>query len=432
MARTTQQTSTGDGPAFDVPSVAVAVAGDRDGLAVADTPAVDVPPVDGPAPGDADGLWIVASALWRRKWWILLLTVLAAGGGVALSLSLPVWFRAETRVMLPASSGGGGMSALIESVAPGAGGLLGGSGGDYTRYLAILTSRSVLEETVREFDLVRAYETADLPDSLGRAVDELGKNVFFDVSLEYNYLGIQVLDKSPQRAAQIANRLVDVLNRENTRLSSDNARERRVFIERRLLQAEASMDSVQASIQALQERSGVIEPSRQGSALMSAIAEATSAVAATEIQYETLRSQYGDDGNPDVAAAGAALAAARRQLASLTSGGSVLMPVPMTRLPEIGREYAQLQQELLIQGKIMEFVRPMYEQTVFEEQQTTSAVQVLDRASVPVRKALPKRSLVVIGVAVSVFVLACLFFALSALLRASAPMLSRRLRQARV
>lgn len=432
MARTTQQTSSGDGPAgdgpaFDVDAPTVTLTGEADRV-----DPVLATPADAAAPA-ADGLWIVASALWRRKWWIMLLTVLAAGAGVALSLWLPVWYRAETRVMLPESGGGGGMSALIESVAPGAGSLLGGgSGGDYTRYLAILTSRSVLEDVVREFDLVREYETADKPDPLGQAVEELGKNVFFDVSLEYNYLGIQVLDRSPQRAARIANRLVDVLNRENTRLSSDNARERRIFIERRLRQTEAALDSVQASIQALQERSGVIEPQGQGTALMGAIAEATSAVAAAEIQYETLRSQYGDDGNPDVAATRAALTTARGQLRALTSGGSALMPVPMTRLPQIGRQYAQLQQELLIQGKIMEFVRPMYEQTVFEEQQTTSAVQVLDRASVPIRKALPKRSLVVIGVAASVFVLACLFFALSALLRASAPTLSRRLRQAQV
>lgn len=422
MDLTTEQTSHGDGPAPDFMPDAPPVVG-------AHEPA---PPETAPRALPAqDGLWVATAALWRRKWLLIGLTVLAAIGGVVLSLNLPVWYRAETRVLLPNSGGGGGMSSLIESVAPGAGALLGGGGGgDYTRYLAILTSRSVMEETVRQFDLVEAYETEGEANPVAVAAGMLSENVTFEVSLEYNFLSIHVLDQSPERAAQIANNFVEILNRDNTRLSSSSAREQRVFVETRLRESEQELDSVRVVMQRLQERYGVTEPMAQAEALMASVGAATGAVAEAEVRYEALRSQFGDDGNPDVAAAGAALSTARAQLNSLTSGGSALLPVPMRQLPQVARQYSQLQQEMLIQAKILEFVRPMYEQSLFDERLTKSAVQVVDTAVPPTRKAAPKRALVVVGVTASVFVLAALFIMLSALLRANAAYVVSRLRRA--
>lgn len=401
----------GDGPAGFLPA----------GLARGDQP--------GPSPG-SDSLWAAAAALWRRRWLILGLTAMSAVAAVAISLEMPKWYAAETRVLLPEQSGGG-MSALIESVAPGASGLLGGgSGGNYVRYLAILTSRTVLERAVERFDLVRRYDVSDGLDPVAEAVKQLSGNTTFEVSLEYNYLAIQILDKDPRTAANIANYFVEELNRESTRLSSESAREQRVFVEQRLREADASLDSVRGNMQALQERYGVTEPAAQGEALMAAIGAATSAVAEADVRYQTLsarEAQYGDEGTSEAAAAAAALAAARGQLDRLTSGNNALMPVPMARLPMIGRQYAQLQQEMLIQAKIIEFVRPMYEQAMFDERRQTSAVQVIDRAIPPVRKAKPKRALVVAGATLSVFVLLCAYVVASALLRRSAPRIARRL-----
>ncbi len=223
----TERTSGGDGPAFSadpglepVLDSSVAPAGTSDGPSMPD-------PAD--APG-TDALWTIAAAVWRRRWWIAAFTVVAAGCAVAFALWLPNYFTSEARVMLP-EKGGSSMSSLIESVAPGASGLLGGGGGDYTRYLAILTSRSVAERAVQRFGLVEVYQTQEKASPEAAAVSEFQRNAAFTVSLEYNYLGIAVRDKSPRRAAQMANYLVGELNTENTRLSSESASERRQFIE---------------------------------------------------------------------------------------------------------------------------------------------------------------------------------------------------------
>jgi uncharacterized protein involved in exopolysaccharide biosynthesis len=322
------------------------------------------------------------------------------------------------------------MASLVESVAPGASGLLGGGSGDYTRYLAILTSRTVTERVVERFNLADVYETGDQPSPVAAAADKFRRNVGFDVSLEYNYMAISVRDLSPRRAAAMANYLVDELNTENTRLSSESASERRVFIETRLGEAEAALDSVRGEIQAFQERSGITEPGIQGEALMSAITSASAAVAQADIYYQSVVSLYGDGDNAEVTSARAALEAARGQLDRLTSGGSALMPVPLSELPQVGRQYAQLQQEQLIQAQIIEFVRPLYEQATFGERQVTSAVQVIDTAAVPVKKSDPKRSTIVLGITLSALVLAVAVVAGLALLRLAAPRAAARMARA--
>jgi uncharacterized protein involved in exopolysaccharide biosynthesis len=85
---------------------------------------------------------------------------------------------------------------------------------------------------------------------------------------------------------------------------------------------------------------------------------------------------------------------------------------------------------MLIQAKIIEFVRPMYEQALFDERRDMSAVQVIDEAVPPSRKVKPKRSLIVAGATLSAFVLLCAFVIAVAALRRGAPAISARLRAA--
>ena len=51
----------------------------------------------------ADTFWWAARSLFRRRWFIIIATVLAGIGSIAISLILPVWYKAETRVLLPES-----------------------------------------------------------------------------------------------------------------------------------------------------------------------------------------------------------------------------------------------------------------------------------------------------------------------------------------
>ena len=371
-------------------------------------------------------LWWGARVLYRRRWWIAAVTALVAIAAVVLTLQIPNRYRAETRVLLP-DDGGSLVSAAISSVSPAAAALLGGGGGGFTRYMAILTSPSTFEDVVERFDLVAVYDLKDedFPDN--KAIRELYDRADFEVSLEYDFLSVSVLDEDPQRAAQIANYFVERLNERNVAFQSSSAAEYRRSLEERLERSYADLDSTQAVLQALQERSGVVQPEAQAAALFESLAAASSEVAAAEIQYQTLLSQFGPE-NLDVQAAAAAVETARRQVGRLTGGAEAALPLPLRDLPAVQRQYAQVLQEVTIQQAVIETVQPLYEQARLQEQRDADAVQVLDAATPPVKKAEPRRSLIVIAATLSAFLVAVSVVLLLATLRRNGPAVLARLR----
>lgn len=402
-------------------------------IAGGDGPASHVPPTQ-PEPADPyaaaseamrDRLWWAGATLYRRRWAILAFTILMTALAVVMTLRMPNQYRAQTRVLLPES--GGLMASALAGIAPEAAALLGGGGGGgFTRYLAILTSPSTLGGVVDRFDLVSAYELSEEPYPRAAAIDELFDRAEFQVSPDYDYLGVGILDVDPERSAQLSNYFVELLNRRSVELTSGSAGENRRFLEQRLSQANAALDSAQAEMQALQERSGVVEPSAQSAALFTTLAEAQGRVAEAEAQYQAIMSQAGPE-NPAARSAAAALASARSQLASVRSGSQPGLP-SMGGLPAVQRQYAGVMQDVILQTKIIETIQPLYEQAALEEQRDTDAVQVLDPAVPPTRKAEPRRSLLVLGTALSAFLIAMVVALLMALLRREGPAVLTRLR----
>ncbi|MEO1076505.1 MAG: Wzz/FepE/Etk N-terminal domain-containing protein, partial [Bacteroidota bacterium] len=217
--------------------------------------------------------WQALGDLYARRRLIIGVCAVVSVVAVVITLLLPNIYRAETRVLQP-EGGDLGLSGILQSVAPGAASLLGGDTGSFTRYLAILDARTMMDTVVDEFDLLTVYEIEpDDEEARSKAIRELRKNVTFEVSLEYDYMGIQVLDKSPERAAAVANFFVDELNRRHVDLSSSSARQNREFIESRVLEAEGDLDSALVELQRFQEENGVLELDVQVEAFLRSVAD---------------------------------------------------------------------------------------------------------------------------------------------------------------
>ena len=154
---------------------------------------------------------------------------------------------------------------LRPEVIGGLGGFLGsllGGGGGYERYLAILTSRSMMEDVLDRFNLIEVYDidaTKGEREARFKATDQLRGNVDFVVELDYDYLAVVAFDKDPERAAEMANFMVEKLNEEHARLTSESARQTRQVIERRLNRATTDLDSVRSALQTFQETHGLVE-----------------------------------------------------------------------------------------------------------------------------------------------------------------------------
>ncbi len=353
-------------------------------------------------------LWSALGTLYRWRRFIIGVTALIAATAVVLTLMMPNVYRATSRVLLPEAPGGGLAASLLKNLPSSASALLGAGGGDYVRYLAILHSRTVQEALVDSFDLVQVYELEESKTPREDALALAQDYIEFELDAEYDFLSVSAIDRDPQRAADMSNFLVRRLNDVNARLLSQSAGDYRRFIERRYFEAEAAMDSVLDATQAFQSQFGVYDLPAQTQGFFEQVADLRAKALQAEIQYEVLRDEYGEN-NAQVETARRLAQASNAKYREALEGGERLLPVPQSSVPGVVREYASLEMERTIQAAILEVIRPMYEQARLQEQQKMEAVQVLDRAVPPVKKAAPRRSIMVLAATFSAFLLAAVF-----------------------
>ncbi len=377
-----------------------------------------------------DALWYVAGVLMRRRLFIIGTAAFVAVASVVITLLMPNVYEASVRVLAPERGSSGLLaSALMKNLPGGALSLLGGPSADYSRYLTILSSRNLHEDVVDKFDLVNVYEVQDkkFPGLLARK--RLNDNLTLEVDAEYEYLAVKVKDEDPERAAEIANYFVRRMNELNADLASGSAGKYRQFIEDRYAASISAMDSVMDAIQAFQQQYGLYDLPAQTQTFFEQVGGMRAAAIEAEIQYETLSAQLGPD-NSQVQALRDAANVANRKYRNALEGQEAVMPVPREEMAGVMRQYLQLQRESIMQGRILEVVRPLLEQARLDEQQKVEAVQVVDPAVAPERKVEPRRSIIVIMATLSAFVLAMIFAVLYDFAQRRSPALLAHLREA--
>ncbi len=354
-------------------------------------------------------LWEYVGTLFRWRRTIIGITGLVAILSIVLSLLMTNWYAASARLLSPESSGTNPLSAALASnLASAASAFLGGGNGDYLRYKTILSSRTMYERVVDEFDLVSVYETEESLSPRDAAIRILAENTAYPIDEEDEYLSVVVLDTDPQRAADMANYIVSQLNVRNSELASQDAGNYRRFVEARYKETLSRLDSLKDKTQAFQEANQVFNLESQATAFLEQVASLRAESYALEIEYEALKQQYGTE-NPRVRAARNAMETANRKGDEVLAGGGEVLPVARGDFPEVMRTYVELEQEMRIQKSILEIIAPMFEQARFQEERKYEAVQVVDKAVAPIDKAKPKRSLIVIGATLSGFLLSLLF-----------------------
>ena len=330
---------------------------------------------------------------------VLITAVVTAG----LTLLMPNWYAATASVLPPKRPGGlmsmleSGFSSLLRNL-PGMGVRFGSSQETYS-YLAILNSRNAMERAVQKFDLIKVYKTRK--NSLERTVKELRENCEFDFATEGN-INITVYDKDPQRAADLANYFVEILNELSVQLGTQEARNNREFIERRHLQNMQDLQSAENNLKAFQQKYGIYTLTQQTESAIKGAAELKAEQAAKEIELGIAQRGLGSN-HPKTEEVQLQLDAINSKLREIKYGTpdwysdkSVNLFVPFKDVPEVGLEYIRLYRDLQIQNKLVEFLLPLYEQAKIDEQKDMPVVLSLDRATPPERKKRPPRTLIVL------------------------------------
>jgi len=334
-------------------------------------------------------------ALSRRRRLILGITAASAAVAVVVSLLLPVYYKAETRI-LPPQDKGSNLAAQLMGQAGGLIALAGGAAGGKSQgelFVAMTKSRTVLDRMVDRFDLMKLYKGKYREDARKSLVGVL--KVLED--RKSGIISLTVEDRDPKRAADMANAFVEELKSLAGGLALSEAGQRRMFFEDQLRQTKVSLANAEEEVKGFQQRTGMFQVDAQARAIIEGIARLRAGIAVKEVEAKVLRS-FATAQNPDLQRVEEEIRALRIELEKVeTSKGHGIDPLmPSGRIPEVGTEYLRKLRQLKYNETIFELLSKQYELAKLDEAKDAVVIQVIDRAIPPERKAGPRRALIVL------------------------------------
>ena len=336
------------------------------------------------------------ATLLVARWKLLILGSLAAGlAALGITYAIAPTFTART-VFLPPQQAQSTAALALASLGPLAG-LAGGVGGVGTsgdRYVALMQSVTVTDRVIDQFKLMNLYEADFRVD----ARKQLSTHVRISLGRRDGLITVEADDKSPQRAADIANRYVDELRRMTGTIAVTEAQQRRAFFERHLQESRDRLAQAQTDLQASGFNAGALKAEPRAAA--DAYARLKADTTAAEMRLMLVRNSLADS-TPEVTQQQLALAALRAQLAiaekSSDSGGP---------------DYVGKYREFKYQETLFEVYARQFELARADESREGALIQVVDPATPPERRSSPKRTLTAIvvtlvsGLALAVIVVA--------------------------
>jgi uncharacterized protein involved in exopolysaccharide biosynthesis len=342
--------------------------------------------------------WQVVS---RRKKSIIAFCAVVVAATLAVSLMLPKIFE-STATLLPQleSNTGLGLGSLLASGAAGSAAqslgisLPGTPATPSDIFLAMLKSRIMADDVIRQFNLMERYEKKTMQET------RMGlENATRIVVTKEKVIKVTVEDKDPQLASDIANFYVSNLEKLNQTLSVSKARDNRKFIEQRLAETKDALVKVENALKEFQTQNRTVAIEAQSKAMIEAAATIQAQIMAQEVQLQVMGSYLSPD-NPDVARVQSSINELRKQLRFMESGKGGkerlaedrLRPA-ITSVPALALEYGRLARDLKVQETLYALLISQYEQAKITEARDTPTVQVLDPAIPAERKSRPKISL---------------------------------------
>lgn len=300
-------------------------------------------------------------------------------------------------------------------------------------FVAILQSRNVAQAIVRKFGLQKEYGLKSENKAIARFDEDL------DVSTtREGLIQVSTVASSPERAAEMANAVVEELDRVNRDLATREATSVREFVEKEMHEAEDRLASAEERMRAFQETHGTIEITEQARAVIAAAAQVRADILSAEVELGVLR-RTRDASHPDVRRAEDYLHELRLRLkeiegtppppssvdsgdrtTALPDGGAgadtTTTPNPfpaLTEIPELGLEYGRLLRDVKTEETVVGLLVEQYHRARIEERRALPTVRVLDAAVPPEHRYRPRRTiLVVLVTGASVLLAAVLAYAL--------------------
>ncbi len=352
-------------------------------------------------PSNAHWAFLFLRDSWRP---LLRYTGIGALAFILLAFLIPARYQAIARLMPPDQSGSS--SALMSALMASSGDLLatlgGGALGMHTSgatVVGVLNSRTVQDDIISQFDLRAVYGEKRTEDA--RKV--LQNRTSIGEDRRSGIITIAVQDRSPERAAKLAQAYVNEVNTRVANLTTSAAHRERVFLEGRLGKVKQQLDDATLKLSQFSSKNKTLDPQIQGKAMLDAASALQGQLIAAETELSGLRQIYGSD-NYRVKAASARVGELRTKLKTMSgaqgsdssAAGGQFYP-SLEQLPLLGNTYYDLARQAKIEEALYEVLIKQYELAKVEEAKELPSIKVLDQPVVPERRSFPPRVLIIVG-----------------------------------
>jgi uncharacterized protein involved in exopolysaccharide biosynthesis len=352
--------------------------------------------------------------LWENRRILFRAALYAFLASTLVAFFIPVRYESTARLMPPDNQSASGLATAVAAMSGNAGGLAGIAGdvlglkSTSDVFVGILSSRTVQDKLIQQFDLKKLYRDRRMED----ARKDLTSHTSISVDRKSQIITIGVTDHDPKRAAAMGQAYIEELNRLVAELSTSSARRERIFLEERLQAVSKDLESAEKEFSQFSSKNSAIDIKEQGKAMVEAAATLQGQLIAAESELQALRQIYTDN-NVRVRSVGARIAELKHQLEKIGGKGEDLPAKPgqqettsaeqqdslypsIRKLPLLGVTYADLYRTTRVQEAVFETLTKEYELAKVQEAKEIPTVKVLDPPNVPDKKSFPPRAVIAV------------------------------------
>jgi tyrosine-protein kinase Etk/Wzc len=349
--------------------------------------------------------WIILEVLF--KWWriiafnIFTITLIA----VVVSLVIPKKWTATSVILPPTASTGSlnvediGSAYTLSSMALSA---LPGIISPSDIIAGVLQSETLMKTIIDRFDIMTRYKIKRL-DSAFRKM----KRIMNIRVTKEQMIVIEATTEDPELSANIANAYVEEIDKFNKEALMTTGKQFRIFLERRLKEAEDELTAAAESLRNFQQEHKVFSLEEETKKSIEILAVLQAEIIAKKVQLNALRS-YSYSGNPQISILQKDISALEKQLREMEYGKKkgkketeekdfgIGFSVPLDEVPDVGLKLTRLEMNLRVKRSVYSLIAEQYEKARILESKDTPTITVLDSARKPDLRSSPKRKKLVI------------------------------------
>lgn len=323
-------------------------------------------------------------------------------------------YTAKTIINPPKlTDAGSGVAQLFSGMAglsPGGGGFLSQKT-DADVVIAMLNTNQLKDMVINKFNLIKYYRQKDI--ELTRK--SLDNKVKFIPDMKSGFVEIDVDDKDPKLAANMANYYNIALGQLISNVAYNKSKQKMDFFNQQLASAKKAVNDAQSKLKDFAQKNGIVAGQQsQVIAGLTTQLQAQLVVAQAQLQAMSL---YATTDNPDYKEVSAKVDAIRKQLNDISgqqtqsSNNPDSLPIPAGLAPELAQQYANLVRDVVLNDEILKVIAKQYEAAKIDalSEMAPTAIQIIDPAQVPLHKSKPQRLKIVLLCSIITLIICCVY-----------------------